>query len=201
VDVGRGAAWILSETATTMLLGYVFWFVLAKITSPEIIGTVSAVVSISVIFITASGLGVAWVSPRFLGKYFSEQKFGDAKVYIKASLLLVTIGITASIAGIFLAQQSFIQTFRIDFNLLIVAMILIASSVIGNLFRSVIIASLKTKILPLINILSSSGKLILAISLVLLGGGALGATIGYTFAPILASILLAFFCCKNFETI
>jgi len=176
-----------------MLLGYAFWFVLAKMTTPEIIGTVSAVVSMAAIFVTASGLGVAWVTPRFLGKYFSEQKFGDVKVYIKASLLLVTIGITASIAGIFLVQQSFIQTFRIDFNLLIVAMILITSSVIGMLFRSVIIASLRTKILPLINILSSSGKLVLAIVLVLLGGDALGAAIGFTFAPILASILLAFF--------
>jgi len=176
-----------------MLFGYVFWFVLAKITTPEIIGTVAAVVSMAAIFTTASGLGVPYVLSRFLGKYFSEQKFGEAKVYIKASLLLITIGITASIAGIFLVQQSFIQTFKIDFNLLIVAMMIIASTVIANTFRSVIISSLKTKKLPLIHILSSSGKLVLAISLVLLGAGALGAAIGFVFAPILMSILLAFF--------
>jgi len=182
-----------------MLFGYVFWFGLVKITTPEIIGTASAVISIATIFITVSAFGVPYGLQPLLGKPFSERKFADVKVYLKASLLLVTIGIAASVTGILLAQEWVVQTFNIDFNLIIVVMVLIASSVIALLFRLVVIASLKTRKLPIIAFISSTTKLVLGIVLVLIGTGTLGVTLGFTFLPVLTSILLAFFILMIFK--
>jgi len=148
-------------------------------------------ISIATIFITVSAFGVPYGIQRFLGKSFSEQKLGDAKVYVRASLFLITIGISASIAGIILAQDWFLDTFKIDFDLLIIAIVFIASSITALLLRSIIISSLKTKSLPVISIVSSGVKLALGISLVLLGAGVLGVAIGYASLPILTSIFLA----------
>lgn len=80
--------------------------------------------------------------------------------------------------------------FRLIFSLLVVAIVIITSSVIAQLLRSVLISSLKTKSLPSILLLSSTVKIILAIALVLMGNGALGLTIGFASYQIVTSALL-----------
>ncbi len=189
-DVGKGAAYVYIETVISMISGYVFWFVMAKITTSEIIGISSTIVSLATIFITIVTIGIPNGVQRFLGKSFFEQKIEDAKVFVKASLFLITVGIVVCSSVILFAQNWFFTTFGIDFNLVAIAVLLMASSAITTLFRSIIIATLKTKMLPIIMIIASTAKLGLAIALVLIGTGALGLTVGYTFNQILASIIL-----------
>ena len=178
------------ETIVSMLSGYVFWFILSRITTPEVIGISSTVVSISTIFITVSIIGIPTGIQRFLGKSFSEQKFEESKIFIKSSLFLIVIGIIGSSLLFVLGSDWFIKTFKIDFNLLLVGIILLGSSAIATLFRGVIIASLKTKKLVIIMILSAGSKITLGIILSIIGTGALGVTISFTLFPILSSILM-----------
>src|SRR3989475_1080867 len=174
-----------------MIFGYIFWFILSRFTTPEIVGTSSTVISLSTIFITIVAIGIPSGIQRFLGKSFSELKIENAKVFTSSSLLLTAIGIVASGILILIGKDWFDETFRIDFNLLIVVILLIGTYSITNLFRSVVIASLNTKKLPLIMILSSVVKQVIAIILVMIGAGALGVTIGYAFFPILSSLFLS----------
>ena len=174
-----------------MLSGYVFWFVLSKITTTEIIGVTSTLVSFASIFITVSMIGIPTGVQRFLGKSFSEGKLEDAKVYVKSSLFLTTVGIVASSILILVIRNWIYDTFKIDSNLLIVSILLIGSSVITTLLRSVVFSTLNTKTLPLIMTSSASSKVILAIILVMIGSGALGITISIALFPILTSILLS----------
>ncbi len=61
----KGAAWLVVETVVLTIVGYGFWFILARITTPEIIGTASAMISIATIFITVSAFGVPYGIQRF----------------------------------------------------------------------------------------------------------------------------------------
>ena len=200
MSVRSGAAYLFIETIFSTFFGYVFWFVMSRIATPEIIGISSTAISFATIFIIVSTIGIPTGVQRFLAKAFSENKEENAKLFVKASLLLITIGIVASAGFILIFKDWLGETFEIGFNLLIVSILLIASSSIAVLFRSVIIASLKTKNLPVITVLSSVVKLILAITLVTIGAGALGITIGFTIFPILASIFLAVFIMLNFRS-
>ena len=179
------------ETAFSMIFGYIFWVILSRFATPEIVGTSSTVISLSTIFITVVAMGIPNGLQRFLGKSFSERKLENAKVLTNASLLLTTIGIVICCVLILLGNNWFDETFRIDFKLLIVVILLIGTYSITNLFRFVVIASLNTKKLPVIMIASSIVKQVVAVLLVMIGTGALGATIGYAFFPILSSLFLS----------
>jgi O-antigen/teichoic acid export membrane protein len=192
LEVGKGAAYLFIEMMIVGFSGYGFWLIMSKITTVEVIGTSSALVSLAGIFIVLVGIGVTSGVQRFLGKSFSEQKLEDAKMYVKTSLLIVSIGIIAGSTVILIAKDWIYDAVRFDFNLIIISIIFIASYTINFLFRSVIIASIKTKILVVVSILSSIAKFAIAIILVLIGTGALGVTIGITSFSILGLIILAF---------
>jgi O-antigen/teichoic acid export membrane protein len=190
--VGRGAVYIFIETTISFILGYVFWLFLSKITTSEIIGTSSAVVSLAAIFTTVVNIGIPTGVQRFLGKSFSEQQLEDAKVFLKGSIFLISIGTLALSIVILIVRGLIYDIFRMDFSLIIVSILLTGSFAIATLFRSIIISSLNTKVLPMRTIVSSIAKVVLAIVLVLMGTGVLGLTIAYLFNYVISSILLSF---------
>lgn len=199
LEVGKGAAYLFIENIIVGFSAYGFWLIMSRITTVEVIGTSSAIVSLAGIFVVIVGVGIPTGIQRFLGKSFSEQKIEDAKMYVKTSLLIVSIGIIVGTTVILIAKDWIYDAVRFDFNLIIISIIFIASYAISTLFRSVIIASIKTKILVIVSILSSIAKFAIAIILVLIGTGALGVTIGFTSFSILGLIILAFTIMTTFK--
>jgi len=188
--VGRGAAYIFIETIVGFISGYLLWIVLTRITTPEIIGTSSTVVSLAIIFTTIATMGVPTGASRFLARCFHENNLEKATIIVKVSLILVCVGIFSSVT-ILIIVKDWINV-SLDLTLIISTMLIIGSSAIGTLLQSIVIASLKTKTLPKIMVVASSARTIMVIILVLTHAGALGIVMGYSFYPILASILLAF---------
>lgn len=164
---------------------------MSKITTPQIVGISSTVISLGTIFATVAAIGIPIGVQRFLGKSFSEQKLDDARLVVKISLLLTFIGVASCITLLLMGYNWFYAIFKLDFSLIIVTISLVASSAVMALLRSIVIASLNTKMLPVIMILSTIAKIALAVILVVTGAGALGVTIGFTFFPVIGSILLA----------
>jgi O-antigen/teichoic acid export membrane protein len=199
LEVGKAAAYLFIENIIAGFSAYGFWLIMSRITTVEVIGTSSAIVSLASIFVVIVGVGIPTGIQRFLGKSFSEQKIEDAKMYVKTSLLIVSIGIIVGTTVILIAKDWIYDAVRFDFNLIIISIIFIASYAISTLFRSVIIASIKTKILVIVSILSSIAKFAISIILVLIGTGALGVTIGFTSFSILGLIILAFTIMTTFK--
>jgi O-antigen/teichoic acid export membrane protein len=189
--VAKGAVYIYFENIVATISGYLLWLFLSKVTTPEVIGTASVVVSLAAIFVSIVSIGITGSVPRFLGKSFSEQKLEDARVLVKSSLLLVLIGIFAGSIMILFAKDYWILD-TLDFSLIVLSILLMGSTAIANLFRYIVIASLKTKILVIQQIISSTTKIILAIILVLIGTGAVGLTSSFVFSQIITIILIAF---------
>lgn len=173
-----------------MFVGYLLWLFLSRITTPEVIGISSTVISLAVIFSVVVDLGVSRGSTRFLGKSFSGGQISDAKVYIKASLILVCSGILVCALAIAVFNDWFYP--GIPFDLVLISIFLVGATAVFNLLRSFLIASLQTQHLPTIMVISSGFKVVLTIVLILLGAGAVGVIIGYLSAYLSAAVLLSF---------
>ena len=111
---------------------------MSRIVTTEVIGTYSALVSFAEIFANIAILGLIEGIQRYLGKSFYEQDLKDAKVYLKASFLILSFGIGTSITIILLANEWITSIFGFDFNLIIVLILLTASSALYMLLDSVI---------------------------------------------------------------
>jgi O-antigen/teichoic acid export membrane protein len=191
LEVGKGAAYLYIETIAAMFSSYLLWLIITKITTAEVIGIASAVVSMSSIFTTIIMVGVPSGVQRFLGKTFAEERLDDSRVYIKASIILVFAGITVCSISMLFAKDWLSNVFKMDPNLIILSIIFIGTSAVATLFRSVVIASLKTKILPLASIISTLVKLIATVALIYFGMAVVGVIIGFTLYPTVSAIILA----------
>jgi len=190
---GRGAAYIYIEVIASLISGYIFWIIMSKITTSESIGISSTLFSMAGIVAVVASIGIPTGIQRFLGKSFSDKKLDEAKTLVSVALLLVCMGIAVCSIVILVAQNWIHVIFDFDLELILIAILFIGSSVLTMLFRSVVIASLKTKSLPIIIISSSIVKLVLAAVLLLIGTGTVGLAIGFTSNFVLSSILLGIF--------
>jgi O-antigen/teichoic acid export membrane protein len=190
--VAKGATYLYFETLIAMFSGYGFWILMSKLVAPEVIGVSSALISLAVIFMTAATIGIPVGIQRFLAKSFSERESEDARVYLMSSLILICVGIILSCLALLFVYNLFYEYLEMDFSLIVVGLAYIASYALVTLFRSIVIATLTTKSLPLVALLSAGAKFVLAFVLVMIGTGALGVTIGFTSFSIVGSVLLAF---------
>ena len=172
-----------------MVYGYAFWYILSRISSPDVIGISSSLISLAAIFVSLASIGIPVGSQRFLGRMFLEGKFEDVKLFVKTSLIITTVGIITCCMLLLIGRDWLFGTYH--YNLIAITVILIASSTISVLFRYVIIASLETRKLLIISVFSSGVKLFLTIILVFIATDELGVMIGFTIAPMLSAILFA----------
>jgi O-antigen/teichoic acid export membrane protein len=187
--VGKGAMYIYIESIISAITGYGLWLLLTKIATSGVIGTTSTVITIASIFTTIVSIGIPNSIPRFLGKTFSEEKLETTKVLVKASIFLVSVGIIAG-AIVILVIRGYWILGSLNFAMITLTILLMASSAVALLLRYIIIASLKTKSLVTRELIYSTAKVVLSVLLILMGYGAIGLTLGYTIGQILVTVVL-----------
>lgn len=187
----QGALYLYIETLLSLVSGYIFWVIISRIVSAEVVGISSAVVSLSTIFATIAAIGIPSGIPRFLGKSFSEQRLDDAKRYVEVSLVWTSIGIAVCTFFILAIHSWIEQVFSISFDLILIVILLVSSTVFSTLLRAIVISSLKTRVLPITMGISTAIKIGTAAILALAGLHEHGVTIGFTLFSVIASIILA----------
>jgi O-antigen/teichoic acid export membrane protein len=190
-QLGRGTVYIYIESVIAMIFGYIFWIILSRIGTIEIIGTFSTVVSLANILAVIASFGVPEGVQRFLGKFFYKRQLNDAKVFVKSSFILVSGGIIVCSLFILALRDWIYVTFAFDLNLIIALIMLTASSTVYLLVHSVTISSLNTKILPTTMISSWVVRIGLGTVVILAGVGAFGMVLAYTVGYIVSSVLLS----------
>lgn len=188
--VGRGGVYIFIENTSSLILGYVFWFVIAIISTSEVVGISAAVISMTGIFISLVTIGIPSGVQRFLGKYFAEQNLQEAKVFVKVSVFLICFGISICSIIILTFHEWVEKTFVINFDLVLMAILITSSTALSLLFRALVISTLRTKILPIVMITSTFFKIAITIILILMGIGVFGILIGFAMSQVLATIIL-----------
>ena len=198
--IGRGAVYIYIQFFVSSISGYIFWLIITQLTSSAIVGTLSAIIAISEILVSFAIIGVPDSIQRFLGRSFYEKNAESAKKYLAASFILVSLGILGTCLFI-MFDNTVLKLTEIDYNLKLVIVAIVTASAVNLLLTSIIISSLKTKVLPTVNIIASSSKIILSIFLILLGGGVIGISLSYLFfGNALSAILLAVCSIKLFRS-
>jgi len=114
----------------------------------------------------------------------------EANVLVRDAFALVCLGILGSTLVLFVINEWFYVTF--DRTLIFFTMLLLGASAISRLLNSIVIASLKTKIIPKVMLVVASTRTGLVVILVLLNVGTIGVLIGYVTFEVLESILLGF---------
>ncbi|HKQ20457.1 MAG TPA: oligosaccharide flippase family protein, partial [Nitrososphaeraceae archaeon] len=190
-QIGRSAMFLYIENVTAMLYGYAFWYILSRITTTDVIGISSSLISLATIFVTVASVGIPLGSQRFLGKLFAEGKIDEARTVVNASLFVILGG--SVICSILILITSGWTLSNYDNTLIIIMVILVVSSAISTQFRYIIIASLETRKLVIVSIISSGIKLVFTIILVLEGANELGVLTGFTVAPLLSSVFFTFY--------
>src|SRR5881409_3648713 len=95
-QVGKGAIYLFVQIISSMISGYIFLILLARITTTDIIGTFSLLVAISEIFANIAVIGLPESIQKFVGRSFLQHKHADAKVFVIISFILLSVGIIAS---------------------------------------------------------------------------------------------------------
>ena len=126
-EVGKGAIYLYIQLISSMISGYIFLILLARITTAEIIGTFSLLVSISEIFANIAVIGLPDSIQKFVGRSFLQHKQADAKVFVKISFIILSVGIVASCLIILFFKDWLSNIFGIGFGLIIVVDLLITS--------------------------------------------------------------------------
>lgn len=186
--IGKGATFLYIDYVSAMVSGYLVWYILSKITTPEVIGISSSVNSLSLILMAVASLGIPIGAQRFLGRFFEEKRSEDVRVTIISSLVLVAFGILGLSSFILISRIWLFQPYNLSLIFLII--FLTSASTINLLFRNIIIASLETKKLLVVSIISAAAKLILVIILVLVEKSEIGVIIGFTVAQLISAVLL-----------
>ena len=188
----RSAGSVYLENFVAFGAGYIYWLIMSKITSTEVIGTSSALISAAAILSVIASLAIPTGLQRFIAKTYLNGNVSDTRTYVNVSLLLMTAGILCA-ALVALYAQQWILGSTVPVNLVYISIILIASTSLTSLTRSIIVSSLrKSSSLPLFAIISTVCKIMVGVFLVLIGFGSLGLMIGFTISPVLTSIGLGF---------
>lgn len=158
--------------------------------TPDIVGISSTIISLTSVFSIIADVGVSVGATRFLAKSFSQMQIGDLTVLLKASFLIVFSGILIS-SVIMLLSSNWIYP-NIDFDLVVLSTPIIGMFVIAALLRSILVASLRTKSLPFVMLVSSVCRVISTVILVLLGTGVMGIIVGYLLFYSSSLVILSF---------
>ncbi len=189
--VAKGAFFLYIGSIVCRALGYVYWFVISRISGPEIIGLASTTVSLSILILTISYLDIPTGVQRFLGKAIGKKDTDLIKSYFRVELTMV--GLTTLIAVVSLLLLSGELSALIGLPkeyIFIVAFMIITSGLVMS-FRSFYISTMRTKELLMADIAGSTIRLPVGIILVLFGLGGLGAALGHFTLNLVVLVVLA----------
>lgn len=189
--VGKGAMYLYLDAINNLVSGFLFWLILSKITSPDIIGISSSIISFVTIFSIISLVGMPGGIQRYLVKSLAEKKIDDIRGNIKSSLVITSVGIIGSTAFILSLKDIIFYSFQLDFGLSILMVLVMGFVSMASLLNAIIIPTFNTKTIAISSLVGTATKLLITLILVLSGIEVYGILIGFMLAPIVSIIILA----------
>jgi O-antigen/teichoic acid export membrane protein len=178
-QVTRGAFYLYLSTMISNVLGYVFWLVIFKLTTPYEVGLASTATSIAIILGNLTIFGIPIGIQRFLGKTYVERDLNSLKSYFFNGLTILMLS-SGSLTCLMIILSRWLTNFtNIPTELLIVSSLIIFTNVFSSIFYALFISILRTDLVTYVNAGASVCRLIAGILLVLIGFGAFGIIFGY----------------------
>jgi len=190
--VARGSLYLLIDYAFMSLIGYIFWFVVAKLTSSHEVGLASTAIALSTLLFLFANLGLPTAASKYIAEYNAKGMPTDSnavyRTVIKISLL------SGSIVAFLIIILS--KTIAINFYQSLELIALIGIAAISIPFRTLTNSlngsyqgSQRMEYCIVGDGIMSMTKLLVAIGFLIAGFGALGAVLGTTFGFIASAAL------------
>lgn len=186
--VVQGGLWLYIDTLFTNFLGYLYWLLISRMAGPEAVGLASATMALCWLTSQIILLGVPTGVQRFFGMVFGSNKLPDLKKYLGSSLLMA--GVANSIGVVALFAGSRFGLLDIEYGFLVVAAAIIILYGFTSILFSLFISALRTSLTAFIHMVASVLKFIVGVSLVYIGWGGFGATMGFLFMYVVSLISL-----------
>ncbi|MCD6509281.1 MAG: oligosaccharide flippase family protein [Thermoprotei archaeon] len=185
-EVIRGALHLYIGMIVANLLGYLYWLVTARLTTPEDVGTASMVINIASIISGITLLGIPTGIQRLLGKAHAENNLEKLRGYTASALAMLAAPSATTVALLLAFRDHLSTVLRIPGQFILIVAALVIASNMNSLFRALYISTLRTKIVMLVSVSSSTARLMLGVTLILLGLKALGIALGYLIPTLVA---------------
>ena len=197
-SISRNVAFLVSGTITSAFFTFVYWYVLATITSTEIVGVVSTVINFAFIIQIISTLQIPFGMKRFLGQAYSNQDNKTFSSYGMISLVLMIITVSFTILVLVVFSPILLNISGLDHVYLPFIAILIIVPSFQHLFQEILISTNKSKNVAIPIIIGTALRLPFLILLVLVFEfHEIGLLISFVIATIIASLLMVVYVTKT----
>lgn len=194
MSIGRNGLYIYSSNLLNMVLGYIFWILIANYSGtegPASIGTISAAVSFSTMMASVLLLGIPSGIQKFIGKEYGEHNLASIASLITSSMILtLMLSIVASIVIVSLGEQA-VSIIKLPWEFLMASMILLVALVIQQLLSSSLIAISQSHFLLFGTIMQNASKIIIVIIFLINGYGLTALLVSYLASTILSLPILS----------
>ncbi len=177
ISVVRSSIWIYLASLTNSIFGFIFWLVVSAISGPSVIGYVSAISSLALLVSSILSFGIPRGMVKWIGEY-SGKDWREVGNYFWTSLTFLFLLYLVPFSIILYLGISGYSLLNYNSTALVFVSILILIS-LSNVFASMFIALLRTFPYFISVIVGNIAKLTLAIILLHIGLGWMGALISY----------------------
>jgi len=126
--VARSAIYLYTQGLIATGSGYLFWIIISRITSAEILGLASATSAVAAVAISIATIGIPSGVRRFLGKATAENDSNLFRNYFTASLRLVGISVSiVALPFIFLAGP-LSNTINLPFEFVLMSLVIFTTT-------------------------------------------------------------------------
>ncbi|VFJ12513.1 oligosaccharide flippase family protein [Candidatus Nitrosocosmicus franklandus] len=175
----------------SIVSGFLFWLILSKITTPDVIGISSSIISFVTIFSIVSLVGMPGGIQRYLVRSINERKIDNVRGNINSSLFILSLGITGSCVLIFFIKDWIFYSFSLDLGLSIILFLTMGFLSAASLLNAIMVTTMNTRIIATSSIIGTVIKLSITLILVLSGIEVYGILTGYLLAPLVSTVILA----------
>jgi O-antigen/teichoic acid export membrane protein len=184
----RNSLFMMTSTAATGLLGYVFWIVVARVFSSEAVGTASAVISLCSTVALLIYLGPAAMLIERLHAYERSRAWTSFLVWMCVATAAVT-ALVAAVAIPLIAHSRGYGSFFAPADAAVLAVIGAAAWTVVNMYGSAFIAARRADGLLTIQGLVSLIKVLLVLPLFAVGLGAPGIVVAWVVSSLIGVAL------------
>jgi O-antigen/teichoic acid export membrane protein len=189
----KGTVFLFLGSFIGLALGFAYWIIIARISSPDIVGHASAAFTLVTLIYSASNLGVAQGVQRFLGRSFGSGNIQEFKRYLLSGVLLLALSTIAALFTIFLFSELMKSAFSLSNILLLIILLTVLCANMNLPIQLALVSLLSTNYVAVGIVTGALAKIAVGVLLVLYGFGVDGVVFGLMAAYLVSFTVHLFF--------
>ncbi len=194
--LGKGSYYLVLSNITNMIIGAAFWFILAKMVSPDTLGQAMVVISLATSVIGFAGYGVQVTVSKYMSEYNARDMAYASRNVLRLGLrITMIVSCAAAISIVLLSQDIASQVYHypsLSILLTLAGITFLPSGAILSTLTAAFLGSQRMEHSALTNLVYQIARLALAVILVLYGLNGFGIIAAVAGASLIALFVAQF---------